>query len=171
MLDRDVDLEGWALWKIIPSTLSEADVVALEVEFSVRFPPLFRAYLLAAFHLFNQVHSRKHILSNGSGQLILNTPVPSDQPLEPLRSLINAWRPVDSAGYVAFAQWGDGWGAMCFDMSNRHPDGDCPVVWIDHEPLVSLDPSSLSDRKMLLPLAQPLYDSYRECFDDMFSVS
>src|SRR5262245_59781900 len=48
----EVNADGWVEWRILPSTLSETEVTALEVEFGVQFPPLFRTYLLARFHLF-----------------------------------------------------------------------------------------------------------------------
>ena len=84
MFDGDVDDEGWVAWKMLPSTLSLDDVVGLETEFTVEFPPLFRAYLLAGFQLFDQIHSSKY------DQLIFNTDVPSNTPLEPIRRLIQA---------------------------------------------------------------------------------
>jgi hypothetical protein len=54
--------------------------------------------------------------------------------------------------------------------AGRWEDGDCPVICLDHERLVPLDPESLHDRETLRSFAQPLYDSCRECCDDMFSV-
>src|SRR5262249_54711272 len=48
----EVNGDGWVEWRMLPSTLSEPDVAKLEEEFAIRFPPLFRAYLLARFHLF-----------------------------------------------------------------------------------------------------------------------
>jgi hypothetical protein len=165
MFDGEVDDEGWVAWKMLPSTLSLDDVSELETEFTIEFPPLFRAYLLAGFQLFDQIHSSKH------DQLIFNTDVPSNKPLGPIRTLIEAWQPLLSAGYVPFAQWGDGWGPMCFDTCNRLNDGDCPVVWMDHELLIPLGPDECGKRESVLPHVNALYVSYREFFDDTFSVA
>ena len=55
-----IDAEGWVEWSVLPSTLTEADVAELENNFGIHLPPLFRAYLLARFHMFDQVSSRRH---------------------------------------------------------------------------------------------------------------
>jgi hypothetical protein len=118
--------------------------------------------LLARFQLFDQVKSRHY------GQQILMTDIPSRKPLKPLRDLMEAWRPPIDAGFVPFAQWGDGWGPMCFDSFKREADGECPVVWIDHELLVALGSDKCRQRESVLPLAQPLYGSCREFLLDVF---
>lgn len=165
MFDGDVDGEGWVAWRMLPSTLSNADVFQLENEFSIQFPPLFRAYLLAAFQLFDQ------ILSTRYDQLIFNTDVPSNNPLGPTRNLIVAWKPLLSAKFIPFAEWGDGWGPMCFDVKNRRDDGDCPIVWMDHELLIPMGEEKCGDHDSVLPHVNPLYESYREFFEDAFSVA
>ena len=82
---------------------------------------------------------------------------------------MRAWEPVIAAGYVPFAEWGDGWGPMCFDTERRAADGDCPIVWMDHEVLVPIGEERWRVRKKVLPLAQPLYDSCRELLIDVFA--
>ena len=156
-----VNADGWVAWQMLPSTLTEGDVAAVEAAFGVAFPPVFRAYLLARFHLFDQVRSATH------GQLVLMTDVPSRGGLAPLRALLRAWRPLIAAGYVPFAEWGDGWGPMCFDVRRRADDGDCPVVWLDHERLVPLG-EAMRQRAAVEPWAQPLYGSCRAFLADVF---
>lgn len=160
----EVDDEGWVEWKVIPSTLIEADVVAVEREFSVEFPPLFRAYLLARHHLFDQVRSRQY------DQLIFMTGIPSRRPLRSLRDELRAWQPLTAAGFVPFAEWGDAWGPMCFDVAHRTADGDCPVVWMDHEGLVPLGPERFRVRTEVEPWVQSLYGSFREMLADVFPL-
>ena len=162
MQASEVNDEGWVEWRVLPSTLADADVTALENEFGVKFPPLFRAYLLARFQLFDQVKSRRY------DQQIFMTDTPSRKPLKLLRDLIKAWRPLVDAGYTPFAQWGDGWGPMCFDSCEREADGECPVVWMDHELLIPLGSDKCGQRESVLPLAQPLYGSCREFLVDVF---
>ncbi len=157
-----VDADGWVEWRVLPSTLSEAEVSGLEKEFGIQLPPLFRAYLLARFHLFDQLTSRRH------DQLILMPDIPAGKPLAPLLNSMSAWRPLKDAGFIPFAEWGDGWGPMCFDTARRAPDGDCPVVWMDHEVLVPLGEERMGIRGKVLPLAQPLYESCRELLIDVF---
>jgi len=159
----EVNEDGWVEWRLLPSTLSEADVAAVEREFAVEFPPLFRAYLLARFHLFDQAKSERY------DQQILMTDTPANRPLAPLRELLNAWGPLIDAGYVPFAQWGDGWGPMCFDARARGADGDCPVVWLDHERVIPLGEEACRQREVMQLLAQPLYGSCREFLLDVFS--
>lgn len=157
-----VDEEGWVEWRVLPSTLTEADVAAVEMEFGATFPPLFRAYLLARFQLFDQVKSRRH------DQQIFMTDTPSRKPLKPLRELMKTWQPLIDAGYIPFAEWGDGWGPMCFDTSKRGTDGECPVVWMDHELLIPLGADKCRQRESVVRLAQPLYGSCREFLLDVF---
>ena len=158
----EVDPDGWVDWRVLPSTLREADVIALELEFAVQLPPLFRAYLLARFQLFDQVHSERY------KQQIFMTDTPAGKPLTPLRALLKAWRPLIDAGFIPFAQWGDGWGPMCFDRVQRATDGDCPVVWMDHEALIALGGERCRQRDVVLPLVQSLYGSCREFLIDVF---
>jgi hypothetical protein len=158
----EVDADGWVEWRILPSTLKDGDVSGLENEFGVKFPPVFRAYLLARFQLFDQVRSRRY------DQQIFMTDTPAGKPLNPLRELMTTWRPLIDAGFVPFAQWGDGWGPMCFDAVQRRAEGDCPVVWMDHEALIPLGPDRIRRREAVAPLVQPLYDSCREFLVDVF---
>lgn len=158
----EVDSDGWVEWRVLPSTLLESDVAALEAEFGVQFPPVFRAYLVSRFHLFDEVRSRRH------DQQIFMTHSPSGKPLSPLRELMTAWRPLIDAGLIPFAQYGDGWGPICFDSAHRQKDSECRIVWLDHEALVPLGPEICRHRETVLPLLQPLYDSCREFLLDVF---
>src|SRR5437868_5435848 len=88
----EVNAEGWVEWDIMPSTLTEAEVATVERAFGVQFPPIFLAYLLARFQLFDQVKSRRY------DQQIFMTDVPADKPLKPLISLMKHWTPLLSAG-------------------------------------------------------------------------
>lgn len=158
----EVDADGWVEWRMLPSTLGVTDVTAVENEFGVEFPALFRAYLLARFHLFDQVQSRRY------NQQVFMTDTPFGRPLKPLRDLMSSWRPLIDADYIPFAQWGDGWGPMCFDSAHRDADGDCPVAWMDHELLVPFTSPRFRQREHVSRLAQPLYGSCKEFLVDVF---
>lgn len=159
------DEDGWVEWRMSPSTLNEAEVTALETDFRIRFPAVFRAYLLSRFHLFDQVKSRRY------DQQIFMPDTPSGKPLGRLRSLLVAWRPLIDAGFVPFAEWGDAWGPMCFDTTRPATDGDQPVVWMDHEALTALGADGCRRREAVLPLVQPLYDTCREFLLDIFGTA
>ena len=73
--------------------------------------------------------------------------------------------------FIPFAEWGDGWGPMCFDTRRHASDGDCPIVWMDHEILAPLGEQRRRMRKEVLPLAQPLYETFRELLTDVFGRS
>ena len=164
-----IDKDGWVEWRVLPSTLTEEDVDALEAGFGVRFPRVFRAYLLARLQLFDQVLSRRHG-AEPAVQQVLMTHVPSTDPLGALRSRLQGWKPLIGAGFIPFAEWGDGWGPICFDSNRRAAgDDDCPLVWLDHEVLHDLEPEQLGDRAALLPLVQPLHGSCRDFLADVFS--
>ncbi len=156
---------GWVECRVLPSTLTLTDVVVLEREYGIEFPPAYRAYLLARFHLHDQVHAHRH-----DDQLIFWTAVPSRDSFRPLRERIDQWRPLIDAGYIPFAEWGDAWGPMCFDTAQRRPDGECPVVWMDHDLLHRVVLDRCGERQNLEPLAQRLYDSSRELILDVFSI-
>jgi hypothetical protein len=154
----------WVACKVLHSALCETDIVAVEREFGVELPPVFRAYLLARFHLHDQVHGRRH-----NNQLIFWPPVPSRDSLDPLREHLRGWPVLIEAGYIPFAEWGDGWGPMSFDAAGRRPDGDCPVVWMDHELLFRVGVERCRVRANVEPLAQRVYDSCRELINDVFT--
>jgi hypothetical protein len=158
----EIDAHGWVEWQPLPSTLHDADVDALESDLGVQFPPLFRAYLLSRFHLFDQVKSRRY------DQQIFMTHTPSRQPLKPLRDLMVAWRPLIDAGFIPIAEWGDGWGPMCFDTAQRDANGECPVVWMDHELLIPLGEEACRHRESVRPFVRRLYSSFREFLVDVF---
>jgi len=158
----EVDEEGWVEWRVLPSTLKYVDVEAIETEFGIEFPPIFRAYLISRFHLFHEVTSRRH------DQQLFIPATPAVNPLGQLKALMNAWRPLIDAEYIPIADWGDGWGPICFDSANRAPDGDCPIVWMDHELLIPLGKEKCRQREQISLLAQPLYESSRELLVDVF---
>ena len=157
-----VDRSGWVEWRVLLSTLSEADVAALEVEFGIELPPPFVAYLIARFHCLHQVKSRRF------RQQILFPDTPTRQPFRRIRSELDGWRTLIPIGLVPFAEWGDGWGPMCFDAKHRSPDGDCPVVWLDQGPLITLVREVTLDAAAIHALNQPIFSSSREMLEDIF---
>ena len=56
---------------------------------------------------------------------------------------------------------------MCFDARRRAPDGECPIVWMDHESIIPLD-GRARERGAVEPFAQAVYASSREFLSDLF---
>lgn len=156
---------GWVACKVLTSTLKLADVESLESEFQIAFPPAFRAHLFARFHLIDQLHLRQH-----RNQLVSWPHLPSVKPLEPLREILRAWCPLLKAGYIPFGGWDGGAGPMCFDTASRDAEGECPVVWLDHELLFHIGPDGCTVRERVFPLARSLYNTSRELLLDVFSI-
>ena len=152
-------------WRMLPSTVTEAEVAAVEAEIGAPFPPPYRAYLRARSHLLEGFRSRRH------GTSISLPPLPPDQPLAPLRKLLRdwGWQLTVPAGFLPCGAFGDEeWGGLFFDTGRRRADGDCPVVCIDHECLVPLAEGA-ENRERLLRDADTLYDSSGELFADMLT--
>jgi len=163
MADGPGRWEGTVRWKLCPSRVTEGAISALEERAGHRLPAPFRAYLQTWEHLFDQLWAPAH-------DLVFWTPMPADDPLEPLSRRILGWEALLRAGLVPFAEWGDCHGPMCFDVAGADPREDCPVVWIDHEVLHSMGESRAGDRAALVPHLRPLYASSEQMLRDLFSV-
>lgn len=161
---RVLDTPDWVECRVLPSSLNLGDVLVFERELGIELPSAYRAYLLARYHLHDQLRATRH-----EDQQIFWTPVPSHDSLEPLRKHVRDWGVLLGAGYVPFAEWGDGWGPMCFDTRQRDSDGECPVVWLDHELLFRVGVERCSVRENIESLARPLYPTSREMILDVFS--
>lgn len=124
MRDRSIPpANDWIGWKAIPTTISDADLDALEREAGLEFPPLYRDFL--RYRHFVEltetgVRFERHI---------------SDEWQATLRELYSYSRKyMLDVGLLPFGSecYMDA-GQACFDTRFRLPDGDCPVVFWDHE--------------------------------------
>jgi hypothetical protein len=148
MWDEPVRPDGWVLWRMLPSTVTEQQVRELEQLVNAEFPPLFRAFLTARF-----------IMELGTPWVRLPA-LPSDAPLRDVRRMIRACAPLHEAGYVAFANDTNDTGPVCFDVVQRLPDGDCPVVLFDHD-VLGHHHADLGRRAAIAPLARSYFASFR----------
>lgn len=153
MFDSDVDAEGWVKWKMLPSTLTENDVVEIEKMLPEQFPPLFRAFLTTRFTMDIETPEARL------------PALPSDNPLGNLLLQLRGWSALLPSGYVAFAEDGNDTGPLCFDFNNRLADGDCPIVVFDHEHLANLGEELCGEREQVLSYAKPAYASFRELLE------
>ncbi|QDU79222.1 hypothetical protein Pla110_09280 [Polystyrenella longa] len=156
-----INSDGWVEWKLADSTARIRDIRTLEEDFQFVFPESFINYLQAMCHLFDDVSSRKY------DQQIFWEPLPLTNPLGSLRFLIAAWDDLIRADFIPVAQWGDGWGPICFDAKNKS-EPEHPLVWFDHEYLARFKPHEMQNHAVIAHYAQPIYDNFNEMFDDLF---
>jgi hypothetical protein len=113
----------WLPWKPIPSTVLDSDLDEMEKEIGLRFPPLYRNFLqyLHFYDLASCVQWEPHVVNQWKKQL---------------RQVYKGWYPerILGKGLIPFGSepFMDA-GPACFDTGQRLPDGDCPIVFWDHE--------------------------------------
>lgn len=162
MFDGEVDEEGWVRWKIIPSTVTEADILSFYGEFGITPHRTLIEYMQSDFHLLDEV-------STG-----FFPSLPSDNPFRPMRELLEApgYKPLILLGYIPVALMYDDQGVIC------HRESDGHVVWFDHELLADVwwpRPPSLLQRLMgrkspmnpaerIRSLEQPLFNTLDEFY-------
>lgn len=152
MLDSELE-DDWGTWKVVPSKLTRNDVLSIFTEFGVSPPDELIAYFLADCHLIDQVGSYGE-------QGAMPIPIPSGNPLGPLRAYLAAWQPLIPSGYLPLCDYGDGWGPICYNFSNS------AVIWFDHEQLHSLSrPPTLTS---LQSIERPLHSSLSDFFNELF---
>ena len=140
--------DGWSVWKLIPSTVTDEDIAKEEEGFGLKFPNLLKAYLSTYHHAFD----------------ILGDNYPDD----PFEALDNAFNPqLAKNGYLPFGWDEEGFFIRCIDL-NSDSDGDCcPVVQFDHEELFDLlydceDNGENVPREELEELSEQIADSFEE---------
>lgn len=112
-------------WKAIPSTVSTSELDTLEDEIGLAYPPLYRDFLMYKhFYGFTEagIHFYHHL------------PEIWKQSLNKL--YYQSWDPdrIIGIGLIPFGHesLADA-GHVCFDTRGRKPNGDCSVVYWDHE--------------------------------------
>jgi hypothetical protein len=138
----------WVDWKLVPSRVTEADVTELEAQLPFRLPPLFRAFLVTYF-----------VLDMDFGEFCLPA-LPSDSPLRNVKRFLLQPR-LWSVGYASFAD-GECGDPVCFDLQAPTPDGDYPIVVINHDWIVPHDNWKHRDR--VEQHAKRVANSFREFF-------
>ncbi|MDX2200500.1 MAG: SMI1/KNR4 family protein [Phycisphaerae bacterium] len=126
MRDDSIPPRGdWQAWRAIPSTATDAQLDALEHETGCVYPPIYRDFLRYQ-HFFGLtevgVRFRRHLC---------------DTWYETLHDAYFGGLPREhilDVGLLPFgAETQADAGPACFDTKRRAADGDCPVVFWDHE--------------------------------------
>jgi hypothetical protein len=138
----------WMDWKLVPSRLTEADILTLENELPFHLPPLFRAFLVTYY-----------VLDMDFGDFRLPQ-LPSDDPLVEVRR----WLLQPALWQIGYAQFGGGTfgDPLCFDLRSATPGGDYAVVAINHDGILPHENWQYRDR--VEPHAKPVAASFREFF-------
>lgn len=149
MRDESISAEGDGVgWKAVASSVSDSDLDALEAETGLRYPPLYRDFLKYR-HFYELtyvgVDFERH-LKNGWRKALRDLYFHAYYPERILgRGLI----PFGSETFMNA-------GLVCFDTRLRKDDGDCPVVYWDHEWIddeKEVNPMFSSDARMFRCLA------------------
>ena len=114
----------WVGWKTIPSTVTDNDLDEIQKKIGLEFPPLYRVFLkYQYFYDLTEV-----------GLCFCIHPI-NIWRFE-LKKLYQSWdtNRILGNGLIPFAsETNMDAGPVCFDTRKRLPDGDCPVVYWDHE--------------------------------------
>ena len=138
-----------------PSKVTEEALSEFEQELPAPLPPLYRQYLTTFV-------TREREEWDYENEILYLTGAPARNPLGRLTSMMLGCREILPAGYAYFSDYrDDGWAMVCFDMHNRSAEGDCPLVWVDHETLVPLSATERGEREIIEPLMAALCPSFR----------
>jgi SMI1 / KNR4 family (SUKH-1) len=142
--------DDWIGWKPIPSTVSDDELDALEREIGLAYPPSYRSFLKTShFYELTEVGVRfaRHPIRKWKAEL---------------RQEYQGWMPdrILGRGLIPFGSetFMDA-GPVCFDATRPLSDGECPVVFWDHD---SID----SDREI-----QPMFSSSSRMFQCLSLVA
>jgi hypothetical protein len=114
----ELNPDGWGMWKMIPSPVTRADIELLEMEAGMPLPPFYAAFLCCRVLLD---------LDFGDYQL---PPILPRNALSEVRQYLFSKVP---PGFLTFGSARSCGDPLCFDLSARASDGDCPVVVFNHD--------------------------------------
>lgn len=153
MWDGEPDPSGWVRWRAVEPRVASADLERIEARLGAPLPPLVRAWLSTCS------------VGPIESEALRLPALWSDAPLRELETALEAWAPLDRAGYVAFGDDAEDAGPLCLDVRARDDHGDCPVVGFDQEALLALGPTGCADRAKVSLLAQPRFPSFAALLD------
>ncbi|MCL1701848.1 SMI1/KNR4 family protein [Lysinibacillus sp. Bpr_S20] len=141
-----VDIDGeWSVWRMIPSTVTEEDIQALEKEFGLHFPEWYKAFISTYHHYFGVIPDQS-----------------IEDPLNNVRDMFNPT--LCSLGYLPFS-WDTEYGKIiCIDLNNNADEDNCAIYEIEHEIL-------FDDGADIQSSLDYLYPNFKAYFDDTFLES
>lgn len=147
----------WRVWKLVPSTVTEHEIAALEADFALVFPEGVKAFLSTYHHLFEEPIGRNSTAKKFYGIKQAFNPHLAANGFLPL-----TW---DKLHYFI----------RCIDLSLMPDEERCPVLEIDHETLFDLQYQA-DERGEIIPkdilvqhmnaVAENLYDYLNDIYED-----
>jgi hypothetical protein len=126
MVDHSIPpTDDWIGWKPVPSQVMDADLNELEARAGSAFPPLYRSFL-----------RYKHFIDLTEFGVRFERHTSSDWKSVLTAAIFDHWEPERTIGRGLLPFGSETFmdaGQVCFDTRARLPDGDCPVVFLDHE--------------------------------------
>ncbi|WP_322903781.1 SMI1/KNR4 family protein [Paenibacillus campi] len=163
--------DDWAVWKPIPSSITNAQIEQLEQECKLQLPLRYRAFLQACHLLDWELPNRLTAdgYAGGCRSFIFPT-LDTAHGLSAVKRMLQEWSVFHDTGYIPFAIGEDGQGIVCFDTAMLMDNGDCPIVWILLDTLYELpDASAQEDRRALLEKRmEPIFASFDEMMEAVF---
>lgn len=153
MWDGEPDPSGWVRWRATEPRVAPGDLEQVEKRIGAPLPPLVRAWLSTCS------------LGPLETDRVRLPALWADAPLRDFEALLDAWSPLERAGYVAIGDDADDAGPICLDLGARDESGDCPVVAFDHEALLALGTAGCAVRSEVAPLAQVRFPSFAALLD------
>lgn len=149
---------GSDTWKLVKSQLKDIEIEALEDEFKIKFPQIFKDYLSSYCYLFDELSGTiDNFFGEVDKKVVMYIPTqPSDAPLKKFREILSGLSELIEFGYIPIGDF-YGWGPVCFDTLN-----DNKLVWLDHDEYYNCE-----TREELEDLGEVLFDNfeeYMECF-------
>jgi hypothetical protein len=139
------DAEGWRQWRLVASTVTEAELDDLQTKHGLPYPPIYRTFLEYA-----------HFVELEAFGLDFERHLPGKWASELQHLYFNAFYPerIIGSGLLPFGRerLADA-GLVCFDTNRHDHTGDSPVLIWDHE-WVDTDKETV-----------PLYSSARKLFE------
>jgi hypothetical protein len=117
--------DDWVGWKAIPSTATDGNLNELERETGLPFPPLYRDFL-----------KYRHFVDLTEAGVRFERHLPNDWVKILRGAYFHSWprERILDVGLLPFGSESQmDAGPVCFDTRHRNEDGDCPVVFWDHE--------------------------------------
>lgn len=128
--------DGYRYWRPQRITTNPAALQSLYTQLAARLPRLYESCLLSY---------RWAELDSGFYTLLGNPPGPDlERLLGNMKRDQALWNALVPSGYLQFGKGPDmDYDPVCFDLNRRRHSGDCPIVKIDHEGILSFNKISI----------------------------
>lgn len=147
--------QEWNVWKLIPSTVTNADLQQIEALCACHFPVMLKAFFQTYHHIFDAPIGRNSIKY-------------------PFESLENAFNPhLATNGFLPFT-WDEEYIFIRYiDLENMPDEAHCPVMEIDHEELFNMqfpveDKGKMLKREQLIPYMKLVSDNLFAYLEDVY---